>query len=86
MTKADLGNVDEKVREALHVIFAGIFDKICEATDGAIEVEDLRIVDYSVRLSVSLKPREDEDRFGGTPQEKFRRGIEKGRYRVGSTD
>ena len=55
-----LGNVDEKVKEALHDVFAEIFDKISEATGGAIVVSDLKINTYAVDVSVIMKPREED--------------------------
>ena len=59
--RVDLGNVDEKVREALHDVFAEIFTRISEATDGLIVVSDLKIETYAVDVSVTMKPREPEE-------------------------
>lgn len=85
MTKIELGNMDAKIKGAIHGVFAQFFDEIEKATGGEIQVEDLTINTYAVDVSVTMKPREDEERFGGTPQEKFTRGIEAGRYRHGTS-
>ena len=84
--RVDLGNVDEKIREALHDVFAEIFTQFSRATDGLIVIHDLKIDTYSVSVSVTMKPREEEPEEPVDPKDKFRRGIEKGGYRSGSTD
>jgi len=67
--KASLGNADARIRQALHVVFAEIFDEISEATSGEIVVEDLTIRGYTVDVSVTLRPR-------GSPEEEFTQEAE----------
>ena len=64
MTTIDLGNMDVKIKQAIHKVFAEFFDRISEAADGAIVVEDLRVHTYAVDVSVTMKPREEDPGHG----------------------
>ena len=56
-----IGNMDVKIKQAIHKVFAEFFAQISEAADGAIVVEDLKVNTYAVDVSVTMKPREPED-------------------------
>ena len=62
-----IGNMDVKVKQAIHKVFAEFFDQISEAADGAIVVEDLQVNTYAVDVSVTMKPREQEEEEAKQP-------------------
>lgn len=60
--KVDLGDVDSRIKAAIHRVMASTFDRIEEATGREILVEDLTVTDYSISVAVTLKAREPEEK------------------------
>ena len=59
--------LDDEIREAVHAVIARTFERISKEAGGLISVEDIKVENCTVSVSVTLKTRHPFETVGSKP-------------------